>query len=119
MKTKFEDFSLGTQAGISLERFVNHHSLVFRECGIGTYQEKSGRDAHRAWYVESKKGKVYYIYLQVAYNVDVFTRKKFSTVSSIVLFDFSTYSLVCKTHLNSYKDLSTFLNEISPVLLDD
>ena len=114
----FEDLNLGTQVGISLERFCNYHHLPLRECGIGTFQEKSGRDAHRAWCLTTVNDVIYYIYLQVAYGLDpskIYNR--ISTVSSIILFDFSTGTTLAKTHLDSVVDMKNFYKQIEPMVL--
>lgn len=114
---KFEEMHLGTQVGMSLERYANFHDLELRECGVGSFQEKSGRDAHRAWCVKSKTDVIYYIYLQVAYAKDNKTGFKISKVSSIILYDFKTFNTLVKTHLNSVVDMKDFYTQIERFLL--
>lgn len=105
----FKDRGLGTQIGISLENFCEYHKINLRECGIGTFQEKTGRDAHRAWCL-TVDGRMYYVYLQVAYAMA--THMKISYVSSIVLYDFKSEKTLHKTHLNSLDDIKDFYNGI-------
>jgi hypothetical protein len=115
---KFEDLNLGTQVGMSLEKFCNYHHLPLRECGVGTFQEKSGRDAHRAWCLVTVNDVMYYIYLQVAYGIDPSNpHKRISKVSSIILYDFSSGTTLAKTHLNSVVDMKDFYNQIEPKVL--
>lgn len=113
----FKNRGLGTQIGAALENFCEHNNLDLRECGIGSFQEASGRDAHRAWCIEAKSKKLYYIYLQVAYMKDPVSGFRISKVSSIVLFEFGTKTTLAKTHLNSVDDIKGFYPQIESYLL--
>lgn len=111
---EFKDRGLATKVGISLENFCNYHKIELRECGLGTFQEHFGRDAHRAWCI-TINGHMYYVYLLVAYTK--VSHMKISYVSSIALCDFKVYKMLMKTHLNSLNDIKTFYNYITKELL--
>lgn len=115
---KFEDMNIGTQVGLSLEKYCHHHNLSLRECGVGSYAEVTERDAHRAWAIKSQTGKSYYIYLQVAYAFDQVALAKISKVSSIVLYDFASASRLAKTHLNTIADIKDFYPSIEKYIMD-
>lgn len=110
----FKDRGLGTQVGLSLENFCDHHKIELRECGVGQFQEHCGRDAHRAWCI-TIDGRMFYVYLLVAYTRAA--HMKISYVSSVVLYDFKTYKMLTKTHLNSFNDIKAFYNYITKEIL--
>lgn len=115
---KFEDMNIGTQVGLSLEKYCHFYNIPLRECGVGSYAEVTERDAHRAWAIKSQAGKSYYIYLQVAYAFDQVALAKISKVSSIVLYDFASASRLAYVHLNTIADIKDFYPLIEKYIID-